>query len=1118
VVITDPVASIAPVPPSGRSSTLLTFLIADVRGYTRFTNERGDEAAARLAARFAALARAAVTARGGEVIELRGDEALAVFGSARNAIRAALDLQARFAEATETDPTLPLPVGIGLDAGEPVPMEGGYRGGALNLAARLCSQAGAGEVLASAGVIHLARRTEGVVYIERGEVALKGLADPIRVVQIVTEASAALALTLPPEANLTPMVPPVERESFGPLPVGGYIGALPALPLVGRAQELERTLRAVTTAADARGQMVLIAGEAGVGKTRLVQEVSLALHERGFILATGRCYEPQESVPFYPFLDALDALYRGAPISVQSDISRRWPSLGRLIPDVGIPLPVSTLEGTEEQQRLFRAVAWFLGAVAAEIPVALVLDDLHWSDAASIDLLQHICRHTRRDRVLLIATYRDVELSRRRRLDGMLRDLMREQLIQRITLRRLEPAATAALVAMTLGESEQRPELAEFIHRRTEGNPYFIQQMVLELLERGEVDGTDAEWSCHAETDFQMPEGIRAVIGQRLARLSMATQVILKDASVLGQMFHFDDLHALAECTEGELEIALDEAERSGLIEEVGTDLHTFDHALTQAALYIELSSRRRRKLHGMRARSIDAWPEKKRAGAITQLAWHYMHAGRPQDAFPYVLAAGNEARTSFAYADAERQYDIALGLAEEIDDNVCRRQALVQRAQLYRDTYRGTLAVDDCKRALALARSTRDECAELEAGLDLARSYYLVALHTQAQDAIAQCREQYEAAVRLADRVGDFPSLVQALLETRWLQDFWPEYVPTARANRERALALSLEINDENLIMLSRLSLIRTRGRVEAETWGEDLEAQLTARGDLRRLNELHYHLMWANLQWGSLERCIAHCDAGFGIAAQIGVPPVQYGSLKALALTGLGRYGEALDALETEVTDDQHTFGKACRSLSLACLQLDVLAYERAAQTSRDAIEQARRVGRAWIEEWAQESLALALLRSGKTEEIDRNSTTQQSDLVLSEVLLAQGDLEAALKRSKAAAEGAQSMERTPVSVTALEVSARILLAMERWHEASSLCLNTLQITRAQGYRPMIWRLEAHRARALESLECSNDAEVARRTATEAIRELAGNIPDLALRREFMTSVWIRSIVGEV
>ena len=164
-----------------------TFLIADVRGYTLFTQERGDEAAGKLAAKFARIAREAVEGRGGTLLELRGDEALCVFGSTRQAIRAAVDMQERFVEETLADPELPLTVGIGLDAGEAVEVEGGYRGGALNLAARLCGQAQAGEILASREVAHLARRVDGVSYQDRGSVSLKGLDEPVAFVRVVPE-------------------------------------------------------------------------------------------------------------------------------------------------------------------------------------------------------------------------------------------------------------------------------------------------------------------------------------------------------------------------------------------------------------------------------------------------------------------------------------------------------------------------------------------------------------------------------------------------------------------------------------------------------------------------------------------------------------------------------------------------------------------------------------------------------------------------------------------------------------------------------------------------------------------------------------------------------------------
>jgi class 3 adenylate cyclase len=164
--------------------SILVFLIADVRGYTRFTEERGDEAAAKLASRFAVLVREVVTLRRGRLIELRGDEALTCFQSVRQAFQAATELQEHFTQATAADPTLPLPVGIGIDAGEAVPVENGFRGAALNLAARLCSLAGPGEILVSEVVIHLARRVDGLRYRPWGLAELKGFDEPVRIIAV----------------------------------------------------------------------------------------------------------------------------------------------------------------------------------------------------------------------------------------------------------------------------------------------------------------------------------------------------------------------------------------------------------------------------------------------------------------------------------------------------------------------------------------------------------------------------------------------------------------------------------------------------------------------------------------------------------------------------------------------------------------------------------------------------------------------------------------------------------------------------------------------------------------------------------------------------------------------
>src|SRR5450759_1938375 len=171
-------------PEAAVKADVRTFLIADVRGYTRYTLEHGDAAGARLAERFAAIAREVVTAGGGEVIEVRGDEALAAFSSTRDALLVSVELQRRYSQETNAEPEMPFRVGIGLDAGEAIPVQGGYRGAALNLAARLCSLAGPGEILASDAVVHLARKIEGLTYAERGFAQLKGFSEPVRVIEV----------------------------------------------------------------------------------------------------------------------------------------------------------------------------------------------------------------------------------------------------------------------------------------------------------------------------------------------------------------------------------------------------------------------------------------------------------------------------------------------------------------------------------------------------------------------------------------------------------------------------------------------------------------------------------------------------------------------------------------------------------------------------------------------------------------------------------------------------------------------------------------------------------------------------------------------------------------------
>jgi predicted ATPase len=286
------------------------------------------------------------------------------------------------------------------------------------------------------------------------------------------------------------------------LAIDGYLGSLPANSIVGRERELEAVTSAIDSVVSGTGKLVLLAGEPGVGKTRMAQEVTLALRNRDFVIAAGRCYEAQQAVPFYPFVEALTTLYAEAPRSIQAEVPRGWPDLARLLPALGLPL--SDYAGPQDQQRLFWAVTGFVQSLARESPIAMLLDDLHWSDAATLELVLHLARHTGADRILLFATYRDVEVNRQHPLEAALRDLNREGLLERVDLRRLDERETSALMAAAMGEEEISEEFTQLVYGRTEGNAFFVQQVMRALVEQGDVFRRDGRWDRRAVNEIEV--------------------------------------------------------------------------------------------------------------------------------------------------------------------------------------------------------------------------------------------------------------------------------------------------------------------------------------------------------------------------------------------------------------------------------------------------------------------------------------------------------------------------------------------------------------------------------------------------------------------------------------
>jgi tetratricopeptide (TPR) repeat protein/transcriptional regulator with XRE-family HTH domain len=455
------------------------------------------------------------------------------------------------------------------------------------------------------------------------------------------------------------------------LEAGNFLGAIPSGPLIGRSQELHRLLTPLEAVAGGHGRLALITGEPGVGKTRMAQEIALEAGKRGFIVATGRYYEPQRAVPLYGYIEALATIETTIPTSIRQEISQRWPHLASLLP---LTKPESepmarVTRGLEEQHRLFQSVSGFLQTLAAVLPVAILLDDLHWADSASLQLLLHLARYTRGSRVLLLGTYRDVEVGRGHPLERALVDLNRERLVERVVVHRLGPEGASALIASTMGEAEVPAGLTTHIHRYTDGNPFFIQEVLRALMERGDIYWQNGRWLGRDVDQIRVPETVRSAIGERLSHLPGQAQGLLFEASVLGQSFGFRDLQRLSGRSEEEVEAAMEAAIAAGLVTEGENDTYAFNHTLTQQALYADLGARRRRRLHMAAGMAVERLSEHERSRRAGELAWHFSAGGDTERAIAYAILAGDRAQQGFAYGEAERYYRDALALARRRDE-----------------------------------------------------------------------------------------------------------------------------------------------------------------------------------------------------------------------------------------------------------------------------------------------------------------------------------------------------------------------------------------------------------------------------------------------------------------
>jgi tetratricopeptide (TPR) repeat protein len=460
------------------------------------------------------------------------------------------------------------------------------------------------------------------------------------------------------------------------------VGGLAWGQFIGRAQEMAALRVAIDAALGGQASLVMLVGEPGIGKTRLAEEAGEHARLRGAQVLVGRCYEGESAPPYSPFVEVIREYVSTLPDDElktklgdgASDLAKLVPEIRKRIPD----LPPSPLaDQNEERLRLFDGVTSFLINASKANPIALHLDDLHWADKPSLLLLQHLARRIKSSRLLVVGTYRDVELDRGHPLSTMLGELRHERLCQRMLLRGLSEFEIKELIEsisqQEIGEGPGAAFVRAILHQ-TEGNPFFIEEVLRHLVESGGLYRRDERWVTdpRAVAQMKVPEDVRDVIGRRLARLSESTNRALEAAAVLGRKFEFEVLNRMSELGKDSIVPAVEEALSHRLVVETqdgGRPRYAFTHALVLQTLYDELSLPRRQHLHLKAAQAIEAAHERNIEPHVAALANHYRMAGAAADAektIDYSIRAGRAAYALFAYEEAGVHWRAALELMDE--------------------------------------------------------------------------------------------------------------------------------------------------------------------------------------------------------------------------------------------------------------------------------------------------------------------------------------------------------------------------------------------------------------------------------------------------------------------
>ena len=722
---------------------------------------------------------------------------------------------------------------------------------------------------------------------------------------------------------------------------------------VGRESELRQLQAAYDAALSGRGSLAMVVGEPGIGKTSVCEQLATYAALRGGKALVGHCYEEGSlSVPYLPFVEAMRSyVLAREPNGLRSDLGSGAGEVARIVSEVRDRVqvtPADSGDAEEQRWRLLQAISGFLRNASQVQPLLIILEDLHDADRGTLDLLVHLSRNLEGARLLIVGTYRDVEVDRGHPLSSALAELRRGQNFQRVPLRGLTAEEVQRMVASVSQRHIPWP-FAELVHRQTEGNPLFVQEMLRYLVEEGLVSEQGGSLRRVGDDSLagRIPEGLRDVIGKRLSRLADKTNQVLSIASVVGREFRLDVLQAVANLPQEDVETALEEAGNIAVVEQrtgVGGQLSfRFTHAFFRQTLYEELFAARRIRLHQQVARALETVYGRRVDEHAAELAEHYSNSSDPGDlgkAVEYGKIAATRAMGVFAYGEAARHFEDALKAQDVLDpDNKLKRcdlllalgEALMPAGEPRRVSE--TVAPE----AVTLAETLGDrDRASLACELALNALFR----HGAARSSVGpEWRQWAEQADRFAspdthERAHADRALGWALIHSGRLREGW--------ALNYRALALAREIEDlETLFSAPAIFAVTMRPQdlEEGKRVAEDIAARprggvaagllllglwnsgviLLSCGEWERANELWSQMAeletqtrevtfgsWVRDIWlaaleGRLEEAVALAPAKLAEAEAAGVAPSGRAATDAAAFRARIYVGRADDALAT-------------------------------------------------------------------------------------------------------------------------------------------------------------------------------------------------------------------------